>query len=212
MKRLRYAIAVLSIAVGLILAGQIPFATAGEPQEKIRATTDAVIAILQDDSLKVPERKKERRDKIRQAVVNRFGFDEMAKRSLGRYWRKLKPAQRKEFVPLFSDLLERSYIAKIESVGSAKDLKILYTKENIEKDGYAQVYTEIENKRDLNFQIEYRMRLVKKSWEVYDIVIEEVSLVNNYRTQFNKIIRQTSYKNLIKKLKLKIEQVEAADS
>ena len=212
MERQRYAIVVLSIAMSLILAGQITIVTAGEPQEKIRATIDAVVAILQDETLNAPERKKERRAKIRQAVTDRFGFQEMAKRSLGRHWRKMKPAQREEFIPLFSDLLERSYITKIESVGSAKDFKIHYTKESIEKDGYAQVRTEIENKRDLNYKIEYRLLQNKGNWEVYDIVIEEVSLVNNYRTQFNKVIRQTSYEELVKKLKLKAEQIDAADS
>jgi phospholipid transport system substrate-binding protein len=93
-------------------------------------------------------------------------------------------------------------------VGS-QEIEILYTKESIDKEGYALVRTEIVNKRDLNFEIEYRLSTNKGNWEAYDIVIEGVSLVNNYRTQFNKIIRQESYEALVKKLKLKSAQVES---
>jgi phospholipid transport system substrate-binding protein len=185
-------------------------AIAGEPQDKVKQTIDDVLAILQDESLKVPEQTEGRRSKIRQVVKQRFGFEEMAKRSLGLHWRKLTPAQRQEFVPLFSDLLERSYIGKIESAVTEKAPKILYTKETIDKDGYAMVRTEVVNPRDLNFEIEYRLVKRDGNWEAYDIVIEGVSLVNNYRTQFNKIISQESYEGLVKKLKLKIAQEEAS--
>ena len=142
-------------------------------------------------------------------MLNRFGFAEMARRALGRHWRKLSPAQQKEVVPLFSDLLERSYINKIESYGSGRDVEILYTKETVKPEGYAMVRTEIVNEQDLNFEIEYRLLKRDEDWQVYDIVIEAVSLVNNYRTQFNKIISQESYPALVKKLKLKLEQEES---
>ena len=91
-----------------------------------------------------------------------------------------------------------------------EELKILYTKETIDKDGYAEVRTEIVNPNDLNFGVDYRLVKRDDNWQAYDIVIEGVSLVNNYRTQFNNIISQESYEGLIKKLKLKIEQEEAA--
>jgi phospholipid transport system substrate-binding protein len=206
--------AVVSImCLSLLLAGRCTVSHAGEPQEKVRQTINDVMAILRDESLKVPERTEERRAKIRQAVTERFGFEEMAKRAMGRHWRTLTAPQQQEFVPLFSDLLENSYISKIESyVGTQEKLEILYTKESIDKEGYALVRTEIVNKRDLNFEIEYRLLANKGNWEAYDIVIEGVSLVNNYRTQFNKIIRQESYEALVKKLQLKSEQVDAAAS
>ncbi|ETX04286.1 MAG: hypothetical protein ETSY2_29630 [Candidatus Entotheonella gemina] len=198
------------LLIGLCLAGLAGSATAGEPQDKVKQTITEVLAILQDESLKAPEQTEARRAKIRQVVQQRFGFAEMGKRALGRHWRKLKPAQRNEFLPIFSDLLERSYISKIETAVTAEKINILYTKETIDKDGYALVRTEVENPRDLNFEIEYRLLKRDGNWEAYDIVIEGVSLVNNYRTQFNKIIRQESYEALVKKLKLKIEQEEAA--
>lgn len=206
----RYSRHLSWLLIGFCLAGLAITATAGEPQEKIKKTITEVMAILQDESLKAPEKTEERRTRIRQTIGQRFGFEEMGKRALGRHWRKLKPAQRKEFIPLFSDLLERSYISKIEAGSTAEGLKILYTKEKIDKDGYALVRTEIENPDDLNFEVDYRLLKRDGNWQAYDIVIEGVSLVNNYRTQFNKIIRQDSYETLVKKLKLKIEQEEAA--
>jgi phospholipid transport system substrate-binding protein len=197
------------ICLSLLLAGRCSIVYAGEPQEKVRQTINDVLAILRDESLKAPDRLAERRAKIRQVVTERFGFEEMAKRAMGRHWRTLTPSQRQEFLPLFSDLLENSYISKIENYVGSQEIEILYTKESIDKEGYALVRTEIVNKRDLNFEIEYRLSTNKGNWEAYDIVIEGVSLVNNYRTQFNKIIRQESYEALVKKLKLKSAQVES---
>jgi phospholipid transport system substrate-binding protein len=200
------------ICLSLLLAGRVTVSHAGEPQEKVRQTINDVMAILRDESLKAPERTEERRAKIRQAVTERFGFEEMAKRAMGRHWRTLTAEQQQEFVPLFSDLLENSYISKIESYVGTQEIEILYTKESMDKNGYALVRTEIVNKRDLNFEIEYRLLANKGNWEVYDIVIEGVSLVNNYRTQFNKIIRQESYEALVKKMQLKSAQLDAAAS
>jgi phospholipid transport system substrate-binding protein len=209
-KRMRGGFTVWFALSSLLLAGPVMVSEAGEPLNKIRQTIDAVIAVLSDASLKAPERSKERQAKIRQVVLQRFGFEEMAQRAMGRHWRERTPAERKEFVALFSDLLERSYINKIESLGGEDKRQVLYTKETIDKDGYAKVYTEVVNQRDQNVAIEYRLVRRHGDWEVYDVVIEGVSLVNNYRTQFNKIISQESYNYLIKKLKLKIEQEEAA--
>ena len=200
----------LTVFITLILVGPMALASAGEPQDKIRQTIESVLDILRDESLRAPDRTQERRDKIRQAVVTRFGFEEMGKRALGRNWRTLTPAQQKEFVSLFSELLERSYISKIEAAGGSSDFEVLYTKETIEDDGYAMVRTEFVNKRDLNTVVEYRLLQRQDDWEVYDIVIEGVSLVNNYRTQFNQIIHQESFDALIRKMKTKIAQETAA--
>ncbi|MGQ4807360.1 Intermembrane phospholipid transport system binding protein MlaC [Candidatus Entotheonellaceae bacterium PAL068K] len=194
----------------VILAGGMA-AEAGEPQDKIRRTVNAVLNILADESLKAPARAQERRAKIRQAVLQRFGFQEMAQRSLGRHWRKRTPEERQTFVALFSDLLERSYISKIEEY-SGSQRTILYPKESIDKDGYAIVRSEIVNERDLNIEIEYRLLHRDGDWQVYDVVIEGVSLVSNYRTQFNKIILEDSFATLVKRMRLKLDQVQATDS
>ncbi|WP_179131370.1 MlaC/ttg2D family ABC transporter substrate-binding protein [Candidatus Entotheonella palauensis] len=207
MKRLVVTGVVLSL---MGFASWPDHAAAGEPQEKIRQTINEVIDILSDEALKAPQQTEERRAKMRQAVTRYFGFTEMAQRAMGQHWRKLTTAQRKEFVPLFSDLLERSYVSKIEGADATKD-SIQYVKESIDEDGYATVVTEIVNPRDQNFEVAYRLLKRDEDWQVYDVSIEGVSLVNNYRTQFNKIIRQSSYESLVKQMKVKLEQEKALD-
>jgi phospholipid transport system substrate-binding protein len=148
----------------------------------------------------------ERQARIRQAVLQRFSFEEMARRSLGRHWHELTPEQRQEFVQLFTDLLIDSYIDKIERSEGKEDIR--YTRETIEDD-YASVRTEIVQERDQNIEVEYRLLLRDGDWQVFDVIIEGVSLVNNYRTQFNKIILEESYEALVKKLQQKSAQLEA---
>jgi len=194
---------------GLLLVGAVSSARAGEPQEKVRVTIDAVLAVLQDTSLQGPENTGKRREKMRQAVFQRFGFEEMAQRSLAQYWSKRTPAEKKEFTTLFGELLERSYISKIESYTGEQTIR--YVNETIDKD-YASVRTEIVVKRDANVEVEYKLLRRDGDWQIYDIVIEGVSLVNNYRTQFHNIVSQESYEALVKKLKVKLEQERAAVS
>ncbi len=200
------------LGVGIVVLGLLTgVAGAGEPLEKIRATVEEVLAVLADETLHTPERQALRRDKLRQAVYQRFGFAEMARRALGRHWRGLDANQRQEFVGLFSDLLERSYVGKIEGAGA--DSQVAYPKETIDEEGFASVLTVITNRLGSRIEVEYRLlqRNDNTRWEVYDVVIEGVSLINNYRTQFNNIIHRTSYDGLVKQLRLKQEQEEAAD-
>jgi phospholipid transport system substrate-binding protein len=195
-------LAAWAILGGLLIAGYIPAAKAGAPQEKIRETISEVLDILASTTLA----EQERQARIRQAVLQRFSFEEMARRSLGRHWRELTPEQRQEFVQLFTDLLIDSYIDKIERSEGKEDIR--YTKETIEDD-HASVRTEIVQERDQNIEVEYRLLLRDGDWQVFDVIIEGVSLVNNYRTQFNKIILEESYEALVKKLQQKSAQLEA---
>lgn len=199
---------IAGVAALLLLAGP---AGAGEPLDKIRETVDDVLAVLADESLQAPEQQAARRARLRHAVYQRFGFEEMARRSLGRHWRDLSSEQRQEFVGLFSDLLERSYVGKIEGAGAGS--RIDYTRETIDDEGFASVQTVVTNPLDSQFEVEYRLlqRNGAASWEVYDIVIEGVSLINNYRTQFNNVIHRNSYEGLVKQLRLKQEQEEALE-
>ena len=175
---------------------------AGDPTNLMKQTIDKIIDILKNKELKKAEKTNERRVAIRKVVGERFDFEEMAKRSLALHWKKRTPEERKEFVPLFSDLLERSYIKKIEGY---TDEKFLYTDEKIDVD-YAVVNTRIITKRNVEIPIEYRLLNKNGKWEVYDVVIEGVSLVNNYRNQFNKIIRKDSYEELVRRMKNKQEE------
>jgi phospholipid transport system substrate-binding protein len=198
--------------VGIVVLGLLTGAAgAGEPLDKIRETVEEVLSILGDETLQAPERRELRRGKLRQAVQQRFGFEEMARRALGRHWRDLSADQRQEFVALFSDLLERSYVGKIEGTGAGS--QVAYAKETIDDEGFASVLTVITNRLGSQVEVEYRLlrRDGTTPWEVYEIVIEGVSLINNYRTQFNNIIHRTSYDGLVKQLRLKQEQEEATD-
>ena len=198
--------------VGIVVLGLLTGAAgAGEPLDKIRETVEEVLSILGDETLQAPERQELRRGKLRQAVQQRFGLEEMARRALGRHWRDLSADQRQEFVALFSDLLERSYVGRIEGTGAGS--QVAYPKETIDDEGFASVLTVITNRLGSQVEVEYRLlrRDGTTPWEVYEIVIEGVSLINNYRTQFNNIIHRTSYDGLVKQLRLKQEQEEATD-
>ncbi|HAK89969.1 MAG TPA: organic solvent tolerance ABC transporter substrate-binding protein [Nitrospiraceae bacterium] len=184
------------------MAGNSYAAYAGEPTDQVKQTIDKVLDILRDKELKKPSKTKERRTIIRKFIDERFDFEEMAKRALGLHWRKRTAEEKKEFVPLFMDLLERSYIKKIENY---TDEKILYIAERIEG-GYSDVGTKVVTKRNVEIPIDYRLLKRDGKWEVYDVTIEGVSLINNYRTQFNKIIRADSYEELVKRMKNKQEE------
>ena len=196
---------IMWVLVGsLLLVGHAIRAEAGEPLDKIRVTVDEVMDIIANQNLDAQQR----RTQIRQAVLKRFGFDEMAQRSLAQHWRTLTPQQQKEFVELFTDLLERSYINRIESYRGGRQ-GVRYTKEDI-SGGNATVDTEIRSERGEPAAVEYRLLHKDNDWKVYDIIIEGVSLVNNYRTQFNTIIMKDSYAGLMKQMRLKLEQENAA--
>jgi len=177
-------------------------AVAGEPTNQVKATVDKVIDILKNKELKKPSKVEERRAMLRRAVTERFDFEEMSKRTLAIHWQKRTAEERKEFVSLFSDLLERSYVNKIESY---TDEKVNYTQENIEGE-YALVKTVIVTKKNIEVPIDYKLIRKSTQWKAYDVVIEGVSLVNNYRGQFNKVIRSQSYEELVTRLRNKQEK------
>ncbi|HWR57916.1 MAG TPA: ABC transporter substrate-binding protein [Thermodesulfovibrionales bacterium] len=174
-------------------------AMAGEATNVVKQTVDRVLEVLKDKELKKPENTVQRRAKIRKLVTERFDFAEMAKRSLAQNWKKRTPEEQKEFVPLFTDLIENAYINKVEKYA---DAKIIYSDEKIE-DTYAVVKTSVETSKGIETPIEYRLMKEGNLWMAYDVVIEGVSLVNNYRNQFNSIIRSGSYEDLVKRLKNK---------
>ena len=190
----------LAVITVFILSGFPLCAVAGEPTEQVRETVDEVINILNDKELKKPEREKDRKSKIRKAVLKRFDFEEMAKRSLAVHWRDRTPAEQKEFVALFTDLLEDTYIRKVERY---ENEKVIYLDERIDG-AYATVKTKIVDTKGTGIPVDYRIIKKKEKWDIYDIIVEGVSLVNNYRTQFAQIMRSASYEALVKRLKEKV--------
>ncbi len=188
----------------LLLASHVTRVQAGEPMDKVHQTVDEVLTIINNKALQPQER----RTQIRQAVLKRFGFEEMAQRSMGQHWRTLTPQQRQEFVGLFTDLLERSYTTRIENY-KAGPQGVRYPKEDITGD-QAVVHTEIMNERDPQpATVDYHLLHKDGDWKAYDIVIEGVSLVNNYRTQFNTIMMKDSYAGLVKQMRTKLAQEQA---
>jgi len=155
-----------------------------------------VLAIVQEPKLKITDKLKERRELLSKTISARFDFTEMARRSLGAEWRRINPAQQQQFVELFTGLLRDAYVKEIESY---KGQKVNYTRET-QEDQFAVVRTVLRSSDDDEFAIEYRLHLVDKEWKVYDVVIENVSIVNNYRSQFARIINRSGFEGLIRAL------------
>jgi len=189
--------------IALLVLCILPFKIyAGEPTEQVKKTVDGVINVLKDERLKAPQSMNKRRQILKDLIYKRFDFEEMGKRALGIHWAKRTPDERREFLLLFSDLLERSYINRIESYTNEK---IIYVDELVDN-GYAVVKTKIISRDNIETPIDYRLIKKEHEWFVYDVMIEGVSLVNNYRVQFTRIINSESYEGLIKRMKAK--QVE----
>ena len=201
-RRVVAAAVLLLAAAGLLVPRD---ARAGAPSDQLRTQIDRVLKVLDDPELKKDGKAKDRRVAVRKIADDIFDFGETARRSLGRHWASRTPAERDEFVRLFSDLLERSYISKIELYGGEK---IQYIGDTVDGD-LATVRSKIVTRQGTEVPIEYRMLRKGERWLVYDVVIESVSLVSNYRTQFNKIIQTSSYKELVNKMKTKQEEFEA---
>jgi phospholipid transport system substrate-binding protein len=174
-------------------------AWAGVPTEKIKETTDKIIVIVSDPALKDPSQAVQRRERIRKAVDEMCDWEEMSRRALGRHWAKRDEQERKEFVRLFGQLLERTYIDKVEGYSGEK---VNYTGERVDGD-YAEVDVKIVTKEKTEIPVVYKLRNKDQRWWAYDIVVEGVSLVNNYRTQFSDILAKSSFEGLMKRLEEK---------
>lgn len=191
----------ISVAVLLVFLYLLPSnLMAGTATDQIRATVDEVVAILNDPQLKSEERHEERRKRLKQAIFRRFDFTEMARQSLGREWRRLTPTERDQFTLLFTDLLERIYIDRLQSLDNDE---IDFLGERREGD-YAEVESRILSINGRDISIKYRAFLVDGEWKIHDIVAENVSLVNNYRSQFKRILAKSSYDELVRRIRKKL--------
>jgi phospholipid transport system substrate-binding protein len=205
---MRWSWRALALVTAALLVAWTPAqGIAGPATDQVKGTVDQVLKILTDPTLKGETKVQERRAKIRQVVLQRFGFTEMSKRSLGRYWSERTPEERTEFVRLFTDLLERAYIDRVDGYTGEQ---VVYLGESIDGD-YSEVRSKIVTKRNQEIPILYRLQKNNANWEVYDVIVEGVSLVNNYRTQFSKIIRTSSYQELVKKMQVNLEGEEAGE-
>jgi phospholipid transport system substrate-binding protein len=191
---------ILVIATLLLPAWLSPgAATGGVATDQIKATVDRALVVLKDARFKPAAQTKERRAQLKQILFARFDFSEMARRALGANWRRRTAQEQEEFVRLFTELLERAYANTIESY---TDEKIIYVGEK--QDGnYAEVKSKILTSKGQEFTIDYRTHVVAGEWKVYDVVVENISMVNNFRSQFNRVINNASYEELVRRLKEK---------
>ena len=205
MNRYRHLLVAVAALAALATARA---ATAGVPTEQLKLQIDRVLTALEDPTIKVDGKAAERRTRVRTIANDIFDWTETAKRSLARHWQPLTDAQRDEFVQLFGDLLERAYISKIELYTGEQ---VTYAGEVVEGD-QALVKTKIVTKQGSDVPIDYRMLRRGDRWLVYDVVIEGVSLVGNYRTQFNRLIQTSSYGDVVAKMRAKLTESEYAES
>ncbi|MEJ2688403.1 MAG: ABC transporter substrate-binding protein [Deltaproteobacteria bacterium] len=189
----------------LLLIFSIPHAhsTAVEPQQVVKETVERILALIKDPKLAGKEKEAEKRQLIIAAVEKRFDFREMSRSTLAVNWRSITPEQRDVFVKLFTQLLENTYISKIEQYS---DEKILYKGQEIRGHRAVVVSSVIHN--GVETPLIYRMSNSSGQWLVYDVIIEGVSLVSNYRSQFSDILEKEQFSGLITRIKQKIEGKE----
>jgi phospholipid transport system substrate-binding protein len=193
---LKIGLAVSIIAV-LLLADVGRWASAGEPTEAIRNAVNQGVEILKQAKLDNQKERAKVIDQLRQIVYPLFDFNEMAMRSLGANWRRLNEQQKKEFVSTFTALLEKTYADQIDVYDGQQ---VVYTGETV--DGkYAQVDSRIIDKKGQTYSVAYKLHKVDERWRIYDVVAENISLVNNYRSQFNRVIARSSFEELLKRMK-----------
>ncbi|MBC7963316.1 MAG: ABC transporter substrate-binding protein [Steroidobacteraceae bacterium] len=189
-----------AVVLAMVAVFSATVAFAG-PSEDVKKTVDEVVRIVASKEMKHNEQK--RRQALKKTISLVFDYSEMSKRSLGKHWNQRTPAEKKRFSELFSTLLENSYAGKIESYNNER---IVYLKETVDGD-HAEVKSKVVTAKRDEFTLDYRMINQNGKWMVYDVAIEGVSLVSNYRTQFNKIITNGGYNELVKKLEAKTDEL-----
>ena len=183
--------------IAALVLGLAPCAWAGPPTDQLRSYTDQVLKVLQNPAMTLAER----REAVRSLAEQVFDVTETARRTLGPHWQQRTPAERDEFVKLFASLLEQTYINRIDEFGGEK---LTYVSEQIDGDR-AIVRARITTRNGTDVPVESRLVQAETRWLIYDILVENLSLISNYRSQFDRVIRTTSYEELVRRLKNKGE-------
>jgi len=196
-----------AVALGVLLFMNPGSLFAGAAEDQLKQSVEKIQSILSDPAFKGDAKATARREKLKEAISERFDFEEMARRSLGAQWQKRTPEEQKEFVQLFRDLLEGAYLGKLEEYSGEK---VRYLSDREEKD-LAEINTKVVNKKGEEFALDYRLRNANGDWKVIDVVVENISLVNNYRSQFNRILTKSSFQDLVQAMKQKKLSAPAAN-
>ena len=184
----------------VVMAYSIAFGSSGQlsepPTEAVRSTLTDVFRILEDEKLKDPAKLIPRRHMLEDVIASHFDYAEMSKRALAAHWAPLTASEQAEFVELFKSFLSDRYAEKIEGYSGQQ---VFYLSERIEGN-YAEVRTELRSSK-VEIPMDYRLHIKDGTWHAYDLIVDGVSLVKNYRSQFEKIIRTSSYQELVRKLR-----------
>lgn len=191
---------ILSIALPVFHQGS-SCAAATDPVVFVKDAVDEIISILQDEKLAVPARRAERKNRMVTIVEKKFDFRDMSMRALAKHWQGRSPAEQDRFVVLFKTLLENTYIAKIETYSGEK---VVFKKAAVQGNK-AIVYSDLIRK-NVETPVNYKLKNNDDRWTVYDVEVEGVSLVNNYRTQFASILGKEDFAGLIAKLEEKVSK------
>ena len=194
-----------TLTAALLLCATATAAPAMTPTETVKARVEAALQNLSQTPATNPVSIEQRRVELRRAADSLFDFTEMGRRALGRHWADRTPAEREEFVKLFTDLIARSYIGKIDHYAGET---IAYTSERVDGDE-ASVQSRVVTAKGTQIPVEYRLHRVNDGWSAYDVFVENVSLVGTYRSQFDRIIRSESFAALLQRLRDKGQVAEA---
>jgi phospholipid transport system substrate-binding protein len=190
----------LTLTAGMLLA-MTSLATAGaSPTESIRGSVDGILALLQDKEMD----KTTRREKIGEVISERFDFRAMSQRTLATNWKSTSKEQRQEFVQLFSKLIENTYIGRVEAY---TDEKVDYPGEKVK--GKKAVVETLILTASADIPVNYKVYQKNDKWWVYDVVIEGISLISNYRSSYQEIVKKEGFDGLIAKMKAKIKELES---
>jgi phospholipid transport system substrate-binding protein len=186
----------------LVLTGWTSLSAAVSPMEALKIPIENVLSLLKDPKYKDPDQRQQQRDKIFAITRKLFDYTEMSKRTLARNWKSFSPQEQLQFVDVFADHLSNSYMDKIQ--GEYKGETVVFLGQEMVADGKALVTTKVQRQSG-DISVDYSMMLVDNQWRVYDVNIEGVSLIKNYRTQFDQILVKESPAQLIERLKKKVD-------
>lgn len=187
----------VGLALALISHFGGRFALAGEPLDLVKSAGERVIAILKDPKLKAPDKQKERIERLREVINPIFDYEEMARRTMGAHWRRRTPSEQQEFLKLFRSFLETVYSQKVDLYEGER---AVFGRETIDQD-YAEVESKLTNVKGEETPVVYRLKRTDGKWKVYDAVVENISIVNNYRSQFDRVLTKSSFEELKKLLR-----------
>jgi phospholipid transport system substrate-binding protein len=195
----------MTMTAALLLGLTASVAAALTPTETVKSRVDEALQSLSQTTNPGAEASERRRADIRRAADTLFDFPDMSRRALGRHWTDRTPAEREEFTRLFTDLIARTYIGKIDRYAGES---IAYVGERVDGDE-ASVRSQVVTAKGSQIPVEYRLHRANDVWSVYDVLIENVSLVSTYRSQFDRIINAESFANLLRRLREKGQVAEA---